>query len=122
MDPATDRIALVTRRAGSKKVIDVLDRLLRAVRFDPSKKCLADAQTSAEEKEVAETVDHVLRALWQAAYGNAPTPDQLAGLLRLIWVQSLSGSSSVPFVGEPSVPSRPRHPPRRARDFLQVRK
>lgn len=89
LDPATDRMALVTRRAGSKKVIDVLDRLLRAVRFDASKKCLADAQTSAEEKEVAETVDRVLRARWQAAYGNAPTPDQLAGLLRLIWVQSL---------------------------------
>lgn len=89
LDSSKDRLALVTRRAGSKKIVEILDRLLRAVRLDAAKKCLADAQNSAEEKEVAETVDRVLRARWQAIYGTAPSPDQLAGLLRLIWVQHL---------------------------------
>ena len=89
LDSSKDRLALVTRRAGGKKIIEILDRLLRAVRLDAAKNCLADAQNSAEEKEVAETVDRILCARWQAVHGTAPSPDQLAGLLRLIWVQHL---------------------------------
>jgi hypothetical protein len=84
-----DRLILTTRRQSGAKITETLPRLLRGLRDRANAKTLSELQTSAAEKEVAETVEAVLRERWTATYGVAPSESELAGLLRLIWVQVL---------------------------------
>jgi len=84
-----DRLILTTRRQSGAKITETLPRLLRGLRDRADAKTLSELQTSMAEKEVAETVEAVLRQRWTAAYGVAPSESELAGLLRLTWIQVL---------------------------------
>src|SRR5579862_2655338 len=89
LDSAVDRLVLTTRRQSGAKITEVLPRLLRGLRDRTKAKSLVELQTSAAEKEVAETIESILRDRWMTAYRVAASQDELAALLRLIWIQVL---------------------------------
>ncbi|HET7085939.1 MAG TPA: hypothetical protein VFI23_14275 [Rhizomicrobium sp.] len=89
LDPTKDRLVLATRKLGSSKIVAILPRLLRGLRDKTTAKKLVDVATSQAEREVAKTIDKVLRIQWKTVYGRNPSADEHASLLRFIWVQPL---------------------------------
>jgi hypothetical protein len=89
LDSTVDRLVLTTRRQSGAKITEVLPRLLRGLRDRTEAKSLVELQTSSAEKEVAETIESILRDRWMTAYGVAASQDELAALLRLIWIEIL---------------------------------
>jgi len=87
LDPDKDRLVLATRSLSSKKIHEVLPRLLRGVRDDTSADSLLDVAMSEEERQVAKTVDGSLRKIWKLHFKRAIKNGELGTLLRLIWVQ-----------------------------------
>lgn len=89
LDPARDRLVLTTRGRRSRKIVETLPRMLRALRDQPQLNLLAQVQTSQEDGEVARTVEAHIRKQWSALYGRDPTDAEIGALLRLIWIQAL---------------------------------
>jgi hypothetical protein len=84
-----DRLVLATRSASSAKIIDVLPRLLRAMRGRSDVNTLTEIQHSAEDLEVATAVETHIRRSWARVYGCAPTDLETGGILRLMWIHVL---------------------------------
>lgn len=89
LDPSRDRLVLSTRSASSSKVTETLPELLRRIRDRSDMLTLKQVAQSQLEKDVAKTVETVLKRSWKAAYRKSPTTQELNALLRLIWVQEL---------------------------------
>lgn len=89
LDPARDRLVLSTRSSSSRKIIDTLPELLRRIRDKRDERTLAQVAVSQVERSVAKVTEKNLKRSWKAAFGKAPTNQELSRLLRLIWIQEL---------------------------------
>jgi len=89
LDILRDRLVLTTRSPRSSKITQVLPRLLRGLRDRPNLSDLSQVATSNEERQVAQAVEKHLRRGWCEAYGHGPSPVEIGGLLRFVWVQTL---------------------------------
>jgi hypothetical protein len=89
LDPSRDRLVLVTRSASSAKITYVLTELLRRIRDRTDPRTLKDVASSQSEREVAKVAEANLKRSWKKAFRSAPTPRELSGALRLIWIQGL---------------------------------
>jgi hypothetical protein len=87
-DPAKDRFVLVTSPSSSAKIRAHLPAFLSRVRTSPD--LAAEwASGSQEEQDAARILrDHITRA-WRDLNNTDPTPDELAGLMRLMRIHIL---------------------------------
>lgn len=89
LDAARDRLVLATRGSQSRKIVEILPRMLRALRDQPHLNLLTQVQNSQEDGKVAQTIEGHLKQQWSALYGRDPADTEIGSLLRLIWVQTL---------------------------------
>jgi hypothetical protein len=89
LDRNRDRLVLATRSGSSRKIVEILPRLLRGLRDRGDAQLLADVQTSQEEQEVASRIEAQIRRSWSATYGCDATSADIGSLLRLVWVHPL---------------------------------
>jgi hypothetical protein len=89
LDVTRDRFVLATRGDRSRKVVETLPRMLRALRDQLHLNLLSEVQTSTQDEEVAQVVGALINTHWNAEYGRAPTDAEVGTLLRLMWVQTL---------------------------------
>lgn len=86
LDHTRDRLVLAFRPASSSDVTTNPRDLLRSVRHGVAP-TLHVAAHSAAETEVATAVKACLEQSWNAAYGRAPTAEELWDVLMLMYVQ-----------------------------------
>ena len=67
LDSNVDRLVLTTRRQSGAKTTEVLPRFIRGFRDRTEANSLVELQTSAAEKEVAETIKSILPDSWMTA-------------------------------------------------------
>jgi hypothetical protein len=86
LDPTRDRLVLALGSASSSNVKRILPNLLRSIRHGVAAS-LSVVARSAAETEVAAAVETCLKRSWNAAYGRAPSAEELRDILTLIYVQ-----------------------------------
>jgi len=89
LDSARDRLVLATRGGQSRKIVETLPRILRALRDQPHLNLLTQVQTSKEDGDVALTVEAHIKKQWASLYGREPSAAEIGALLRFIWIQTL---------------------------------
>jgi hypothetical protein len=89
LDPRRDRLILATRNGSSRKIVEILPRLLRGLRDQGDPQLLTDVQTSQEEQEVASAIETQIRRSWLASYSRDATSAEIGSLLRLVWIHPL---------------------------------
>jgi len=94
LDPSRDRLVLATRSTASRKIVEILPRLLRGLRDRGDTQLLTEVQTSQEEQEVASAIEVQIRRSWLATNGRDATPRDIGSLLRLVWIHPLDVEES----------------------------
>ena len=89
LDHTRDRLVLALGSASSSNVKTILPNLLRSVRHGVAAS-LGAAAGSAAETEVAKAVETCLQRSWNAAYGRAPSAEELRDILTLTYVQQFN--------------------------------
>jgi hypothetical protein len=87
LDERRDRLILATRSLRSRKVVEILPRLLRGLRDRSDLNSLLDVQTSQQEREVAVVIEAQFHRHWRQLHGREPVPEEIGRLLRLVWIQ-----------------------------------
>lgn len=89
LDPATDRLVLITSSVSSKPIRVHLTKVLRKIRnLTPGQTIDAIAANNDERKALSKVQEHILRS-WQAILYCKPSDEELRQLLSLIHVQVL---------------------------------
>jgi hypothetical protein len=89
LDATRDRLVLATRGGQSRKIVETLPRMLRALRDRSHLNLLSEVQTSEAENAVALIVEAQIKKNWISAYGREPSDSEIGSLLRFVWVQTL---------------------------------
>jgi len=89
LDPNRDRLVLATRSSASRKIVEILPRLLRGLRDRGDAQLLTVVQTSQGEQEVASVIEAQIRRSWLMTHGRDATSADIGSLLRLVWIHPL---------------------------------
>jgi hypothetical protein len=89
LDATRDRLVLATRGGQSRKIVETLPRMLRALRDRSHLNLLSDVQTSEAENAVAGIVEAQIKKNWITEYGREPSAAEIGSLLRFVWIQAL---------------------------------
>ena len=89
LDISRDRLVLATRSGRSRKIVEMLPRMLRALRDQSNQNLLSDVQTSEQEREVALTIEGHIKRNWVEEYEREPSPSEVGSILRFVWIQTL---------------------------------
>jgi hypothetical protein len=77
LDVTRDRLVLATRSGRSRRIVETLPRMLRALRDQAHQNLLSELQASAEESEVALTVEAQIKKHWTTEYGREPSTAEI---------------------------------------------